>query len=80
MITGKVIKAMLVSLDQFTYRPTIMSSASVLRGRMSLQISTVKMVEEELKILVKLETKDAIITANMRPRAPEGSRFKTSEG
>ncbi len=63
-----------------TYRPTIISSASEHLGLINRQISTVKMVDEELKILVKLDTNEAIMTANIRPRAPEGRRFNTIEG
>ena len=49
-------------------------------GRISLQISMVNIVDELLKIEVRLETRDAIITDNISPRAPDGRRFNTNDG
>ena len=57
-----------------------MSSASLAWGLINFQISTVKMVDEELKMEVKLETSDAIMTESMSPRAPDGNRFNTNDG
>ena len=48
-----------------------MSSISVAFVRMSVQMSIVKMVELELKMEVNEDIKADIITASMRPRAPE---------
>ena len=41
-------------------------------GRNLPQISIVKIVDEELKIDVREDIKAANMTANMRPRTPEG--------
>ena len=62
------------------YLPTIIISASLQRGLINFQISTVKMVDEELKTEVKLETSEAIMTESMRPRAPDGRSSSTNEG
>ena len=43
-------------------------------------LQAVKMVDEELKMEVKLETSDAIMTESMSPRAPDGNRFNTNDG
>ena len=43
-------------------------------------LQAVKMVDEELKMEVKLETSDAIMTESMSPRAPDGNWFNTKDG
>ena len=52
------------------YRPTIRSSISEAFFRMRVQISMVKIVEDELKIDVNELISAANITANMRPVRP----------
>ena len=47
-------------------------------GRNLPQISIVKIVDEELKIDVREDIKAANMTANMRPRTPEGNNSFTS--
>ena len=54
-------------------RPTTSSSVSEGRVRTSGQMSIVKIVEEELKMEVREDISAAIITASIRPRAPEAS-------
>ena len=54
-------------------RPTTSSSVSEGRVRTSGQMSIVNIVEEELKMEVREDISAAIITASIRPRAPETS-------
>ena len=62
------------------YLPTIISSMSEAFLRIRLQISMVKIVEDELKMEVREDMRAAIMTASMTPRAPVGISLSTSVG
>lgn len=57
-------------------RPTIRSSTSVACLRILVQMSMVKMVEEELKMEVREDIRAANITANINPDNPS-DKFNT---
>jgi hypothetical protein len=61
-------------------RPTIISSQSFAYGRTRFQMSIVNIVLLELNIDVSDDIRAAIITANIRPRAPLGINLMTSNG
>lgn len=61
-------------------RPTIINSQSLAFGLARFQISIVNNVELELKIDVNDDMSAAIMTANIRPRAPTGNFLTTSFG
>ena len=65
------IQAMLIATKNNTkVLPTMSSSVSEGFLLNLIQISMVKMVEEELKMEVREDISAAIITANIRPLAP----------
>lgn len=65
------IQAMLTATKKMTkVLPTMSSSVSEGLALILVQMSMVKMVEDELKIEVREDIKAAIITASIRPRAP----------
>ena len=65
------IQAMLIATRNNTkVLPTMSSSVSEGFLLNLVQISMVKMVEEELKMEVREDIRAAIITANIRPLAP----------
>ncbi len=59
---------------------TIISSVSLELIRILFQISIVKMALAELKTEVKDDKSAAIITANIKPLAPTGSKLITING
>ncbi len=60
--------------------PTTMSSQSLALGLALFQMSIVNIVLLELKMDVSDDMRAAIITANIRPRAPFGMSLMTSSG
>ena len=65
------IQAMLTATKKMTkVLPTMRSSVSEGLALTLVQMSIVKMVEDELKIEVREDIRAAIITASIRPRAP----------
>ena len=66
------IHAMLMATRNITkVLPTTSNSVSDGFRRIRVQISIVKMVEDELKIDVREDIRAAIMTANISPLAPE---------
>ena len=66
------IQAMLIATRKMTkVLPTTRSSVSEGLFLTLVQMSIVKMVDDELKIEVRDDMRAAIITASIRPRAPD---------
>lgn len=74
----------MVRITQTTHKstclPTITCSTSVQSFLIRFQMSIVKMVEDELKMLVNELIRAAIITLSIKPIAPGGIKLSTSMG